>query len=159
MSVDPDRFRSVLSRFASGVTVVSALDADGADHGMTVSAFSSVSLTPPLVLACIDHAASMHGVLTSAEFFGISILSLEHEPLARHFADAAVDRWAGVRSVRGTTGVALVEGALAHLECRVDSRHDAGDHMIVIGEVIEGTVAAGPPPLIYFRGGYAELVR
>lgn len=158
MSVDADLFRSVLSRFASGVTVVSARDAEGRDHGMTVSAFCSVSLAPPLVLACVAHDASMHPVLSAVDVFGVSVLAESHEPLSRHFADREADRWEGVPMRRGGDGLPLVEGALATLECRVVARHEAGDHTIVVGRVEEATIGEGVP-LVYWRGGYAELQR
>ncbi|HYD51129.1 MAG TPA: flavin reductase family protein [Gemmatimonadaceae bacterium] len=159
MSVDPDRFRSLLSRFASGVTVLSLRDAAGRDHGMTVSAFCSVSLEPPLVLACVDRAASMHDLLLASDGpLGVSILSLAQEPLSRHFADADAERWAGVPMVRGESGVPLVAGAIAHLECRIVDRHPAGDHTILIARVERGELGEGGP-LVYFRGGYADLQR
>jgi len=158
MSVDADLFRSVLGRFASGVTVVSARDHAGLDHGMTVSAFASVSLDPPMVLACVDHASSMFAVLMAVEHFGVSILSSSQEPLSRHFADTASDRWAGVRAERGATGVPLVIGAVAHLECTVAARHRAGDHTIFVGRVEHAAIGAGHP-LIYYRSGYGEMRR
>jgi flavin reductase (DIM6/NTAB) family NADH-FMN oxidoreductase RutF len=156
VSIDPDTFRSVLSRFASGVTVVSARDHAEIDHGMTVSAFCSVSLEPPLVLACVDHEASMHAVLLAVEHFGVSVLSAAQEPLSRHFADPASNRWAGVRLHQGMTGVPLVDDAVAHLECRMEARHRTGDHTIFIGRVLHAAIGNGEP-LIYFRGGYTEL--
>src|SRR4029078_3295841 len=84
--IDSDTFRSVLGRFASGVSIVTARDDDGADHGMTVSAFASVSLEPPLVLVCSGHTASMHALLLENPRFGISVLSSEQEAYSRRFA-------------------------------------------------------------------------
>ena len=156
MAVDTDTFRSVMGRFATGVTVVTACDAEGRDHGMTVSAFSSVSLEPPLVLICVDHDATMHPVLRTAAYFGVNILSREQEAIARRFADRDADRFDGVGYARGQTGVALLERVLAHVECRVVDRHDAGDHTIIVGEV-ETAQAFADRPLLYYRGGYAEL--
>lgn len=156
--IDPHTFRSVLGRFATGVTVLTARDRAGADHGMTASAFCSVSLEPPLVLACIDEQAEMHAVLEAAGHFGISILSEEQEALSRRFAEVETNRFDGVGYSRGSTGVALIDGAIAHLECRITARHPAGDHMIVLGEVVEAA-ALGQRPLIYYRSGYAALER
>src|SRR5829696_179711 len=82
-ALDPDQFRSILGRFASGVTVVTAVDAGGRDHGMTVSAFCSVSLAPPLVLVCIDRDASMHELLHETTHFAVNILSSRQESLSR----------------------------------------------------------------------------
>lgn len=156
MSIEPDEFRSVLGRFASGVTVLTARDADGGDHGMTVSAFCSLSLEPPLVLACIDHAADMHSVLRSATHFGISILSDGQEALSRRFAELPSNRFDGIGYRRGESGVVLLDDALAHLECRSVKRLDAGDHTIHIGEVERSDAMKGMP-LLYYRGGYTQI--
>jgi flavin reductase (DIM6/NTAB) family NADH-FMN oxidoreductase RutF len=158
MSVDPDEFRSVLGRFASGVAVLTARSADGRDHGMTVSAFCSVSLVPPLVLACIDRSADMHDVLRGATHFGISILEEGQEALSRRFAELPSNRFEGIGYSRGETGVILLGEALAHLECRRIDRYDAGDHTICIGEVERAEALPGRP-LLYYRGGYAQLER
>ena len=85
MSIDPDTFRSVLGRFASGVTIITTRDENGQDHGMTVSAFSALSLTPPMVLACIDRSAGMYHVLQRTGFFTVNILSSPQEALSRRF--------------------------------------------------------------------------
>jgi flavin reductase (DIM6/NTAB) family NADH-FMN oxidoreductase RutF len=154
--IDPDTFRSVLGRFATGVTIATARDSAGVDHGMTVSAFSSVSLQPPLVLMCIDHAASMHELLLSYPPVGISILSSEQERHSRHFADTEAKGFAGVPFIRGETGVVLLEGALAHMECRPIDRFEGGDHTVFIATVEHGVARQGRP-LLYYRGGYGQL--
>lgn len=156
--IDPDTFRSVLGRFASGVTIVTMRDADGGDHGMTVSAFSSVSLEPPLILICVDHAASMHDLLVARPAFGVSILSAEQEAYSRRFADAEDDRFDGIAYVRGESGVVLLEDALAHLECHAVERFEAGDHTIIVAAVERAEPRHGRP-LLYYRGGYAQLER
>jgi flavin reductase (DIM6/NTAB) family NADH-FMN oxidoreductase RutF len=156
--VDAATFRSVLGRFASGVTVVTVYDEEGGDEGMTVSAFCSLSLVPPLILICVDHTASLHDAVQRATHFGVNILAAEQEPISRRFAGTDADRFEGLGFQRGKRGVALLDGALAHLECRVYARHEGGDHTIVIGEV-ESAVASRGKPLLYYRGGYAQLER
>jgi flavin reductase (DIM6/NTAB) family NADH-FMN oxidoreductase RutF len=156
MPIDPDTFRAALGRFASGVTVVTTRDDDGHDHGMTVSALCSASLEPPLVLACIGHEASMHSAMMQVEHFGVSILAAGQEQLARRFADQRSDRFEGVGFTRGQLGVALIDDALAHLECVVVDRHEAGDHTIVIGRV-EAAASHRGTPLAYYRGGYTQI--
>ena len=159
MTIDPDSFRSVLGRFASGITVVTTLDAQGRDLGMTASAFASVSLRPPLISVCIDHAASMYGALRGAERFGVNVLAAEQEALSRRFAAMeSSHRFDGIGYERGESGVVLLEDALAQLECRVVARHEAGDHTMFIGEV-ETASARSAAPLLYYRGGYAQLER
>jgi flavin reductase (DIM6/NTAB) family NADH-FMN oxidoreductase RutF len=161
--IDADTFRSVLGRFASGVTIVTARGPRGADddHGMTVSAFCSVSLDPPLILICVDQAASMYAVLREQPEFGVSILSAEHEASSRRFADTdESERFDGLAYERGENGTVLLAGALAHLECRVVQHVDAGDHTIFVASVerADARTAAGRP-LLYYRGGYAQLER
>ena len=156
--IDPDLFRSVLGRFASSVTVLSARDAKGTDHGMTVSAFSSVSLNPPLVLACVDRAASIYSTLFETDFVGISILSENQESCSRRFAEKDADRFDDLEIQRGKHGVALLKDALAHLECRIVARHEGGDHTIFVAAV-EHAAALSGRPLLYYRGGYAQLER
>jgi flavin reductase (DIM6/NTAB) family NADH-FMN oxidoreductase RutF len=159
MTIDPDTFRSVLGRFASGITVVTTLDEQGRDLGMTVSAFASVSLTPSLVSVCIDHAASMFGALSRAERFGVSILASDQEALSRRFAAMeSMHRFEGIGYDRGESGVVLLADALAHMECLRVAQHEAGDHTLFIGEV-ERATARDARPLLYYRGGYAQLER
>ena len=159
MTLDPDSFRSVLGRFASGITVITSADAEGRDVGMTANAFSSVSLKPPLVQVCVDQAASMFDALFHAERFGVNVLAAEQEALSRRFASVdSSHRFEGIGYTRGESGVVLLDEALAHLECRMVSRLEAGDHVIFIGEV-ERASARDAKPLLYYRGGYAQLDR
>lgn len=157
MSLDQDAFRAVLGRFASGVTIVTVLGANGRDYGMTVSAFSSVSLEPPLVMVCIGEEASLKPMIAEATHYGVSILASDQEPLSRRFA-AHGERFDGIGFIRGENGMALIDGALAFMECRIVARHRAGDHTVVIGEV-EAASVADARPLLYYRGGYAQLER
>jgi flavin reductase (DIM6/NTAB) family NADH-FMN oxidoreductase RutF len=157
--IDPDTFRSVLGRFASGITVVTTRDAEGGHCGMTVSAFCSVSLSPPLVLVCIDLAASMHDALLAAPHFAVNVLSAGQEAISRRFSGLDEHhRFDGVGYAQGLTGLALLDDALGHIECRRVAQHRAGDHTVVIGEV-EAAVAHPEQPLLYYRGGYAQLER
>ncbi|MCA0374978.1 MAG: flavin reductase family protein [Gemmatimonadetes bacterium] len=156
--IDPDLFRAVLGRFASGVTVVTALDATGQPHGMTVSAFASLSLEPPLVLICIGTDATMAPVLATASTFTVNILADGQEALSRRFAGTHDDRFAGVGHKTGTLGDPVLDDVLAWLACRVVERHPAGDHVILIGAV-EDSAARDGKPLLYYRGGYAQLER
>lgn len=158
MPIGPDEFRAVLGRFASGVTILSARDTEGRDHGMTVSAFCSTSLVPPLVLACIDRTADMYKVLPKASHFGISVLAEGQEALSRRFAELESGRFDGIGYKRAESGVVLLDDAIAHLECRSIDRHDAGDHAIYVGEV-EWASYGQDGPLLYYRGGYAKLER
>jgi flavin reductase (DIM6/NTAB) family NADH-FMN oxidoreductase RutF len=158
MSVDQHAFRAVLGRFSSGVTVVTTIDASGEDRGMTVSAFCSVSLDPPLILICVDHAASIHDTMSRATDFTVNILSEGQEALARRFAGPDPDRFDGTGFSRGANGVAILDDVLGYVQCRVTNRHSTGDHDVIIGEVEEAMADEGRP-LLYYRGGYAQLER
>jgi flavin reductase (DIM6/NTAB) family NADH-FMN oxidoreductase RutF len=158
LSVSADEFRSVLGRFPSGVTVVTTKARDGTDQGMTVSAFCSVSLDPPLVLVCIEKTASAYTALTTATSFVVNILSADQEQIARRFSIVDIDRFEGVGYERSQNGIAILEDVLGVLECSRTALHEAGDHTVVIGEVEASQVNDGSP-LLYYRGGYAQLER
>ncbi|MBY0492381.1 MAG: flavin reductase family protein [Gemmatimonadaceae bacterium] len=156
--IDHDLFRAVLGRFASGITVITAAAPDGTPHGMTVSAFSSLSLEPPLILACIANDATMAPLLNQCASFTVNILSSQQEALSRRFAGPLDDRFAGVGYTTGELGNPVLEDVLAWLECRLVARHPAGDHTIMVGQVEHAGVRDGRP-LLYYRGGYAQLER
>ncbi len=156
MTVSKDEFRRALGHFASGVTVVTSRSEDGALRGITVSAFSSLSLEPPLVLICIDKRASLHDHLNEGDHFAVNILAQDQELVSRRFASKDPDRFEGLGYREGDTGAPLINGALTSLECCVTHSYPGGDHTIVIGEVLATHVSEGHP-LAYFRGGYVRL--
>ncbi|OLD43422.1 MAG: hypothetical protein AUI63_07840 [Gemmatimonadetes bacterium 13_1_40CM_2_60_3] len=145
-----------LGRFPSGVTVVTTRGADGSDQGMTVSAFCSLSLDPPLVLICIEHSASVHEALTTAPGFVVNILAARQEQIARRFSIVDIERFEGVGFTRSSSGYAILDDILGLIECRRVALHDGGDHTIIVGEV-EATRIENGTPLLYYRGGYAQL--
>jgi flavin reductase (DIM6/NTAB) family NADH-FMN oxidoreductase RutF len=140
------------------VTVVTTKAADGSDQGMTVSAFCSVSLEPPLVLICIEKTASAWDALTNTPGFVVNILSASQEQIARRFSIIDIDRFEGVGYSRSQNGFAVLDDVLGVIECNTFAMHDAGDHTIIVGEV-EATRAEKGTPLLYYRGGYAQLER
>ena len=126
---------------------------------MTVSAFSALSLTPPLVLACIDKSAAMHDILTRTGFFTVNVLASPQEALSRRFSDVdAPQRFDGIGFTRGRKGAPVLDDVLAVVECTLVSRIDGGDHGIFVGAV-ETAVTEELRPLLYYRGGYAQLER
>ncbi|MFI5232239.1 MAG: flavin reductase family protein [Gemmatimonadales bacterium] len=155
--INATTFRHALGRFPSGVTVVTVRGADGRDFGMTVSAFASVSLNPPLVLVCIGDDATIAGAVADAGHFAVSVLAEDQDALAQRFAESDTDRFAGTTVSRGTTGIALLDGAVAHLECAIVARHRGGDHTIVVGEVLAATAVEDGRPLVYQRGAFRRL--
>ena len=156
--IDSDTFRSVLGRFASGVTVLTARSND-TDVGMTVSAFCSLSLDPPLVLACVAKSADLHHLLPDKRHVVFNILSASQEWLSRRFAEEEGSRrFDGVGLRRSQQGVAILVDVLASIEAHIVERHDGGDHTIFIAEV-DAATSHDLRPLLYYRGGYAELER
>lgn len=125
---------------------------------MTVSAFCSLSLIPPLVIICIEKTASAHQALTTADGFVVNILSAKQEQIARRFAIVDIDRFEGVGYSRVQSGIAVLDDVVAVAECRRTTLYDGGDHTIIVGSV-EAARAENTKPLLYYRGGYSQLER
>jgi len=153
-------FRSTVGAFATGVTVVTTRGEEHA-YGMTANAFSSVSLDPPLILVCVINPSEGADHITRNGVFAVNILSVDQEPLSRYFASR--DRPKGRDAFRDvphrvlTSGSPILEGAAAFMDCRVHAMHEAGDHLIFIGEVLELDVQDGGTPLVFHGGGYRLL--
>jgi flavin reductase (DIM6/NTAB) family NADH-FMN oxidoreductase RutF len=156
MSVDAASFRRTMGQFASGVTVVTTRDASGRTLALTVSAFCSVSLEPPLVLVCIDHRSEANRGLRESGLFAVSVLADHQEDVSRRFAAPGADKLEGFPFLDSGLGLPLVPGALAHVECRVRSFHDEGDHAVWVGEV-RGAAARPGRPLLHYGGDYRRL--
>ena len=157
MSVDASSFRRTMGRFASGVTVVTTRDASGQTLALTVSAFCAVSLEPPLVLVCIDHRSEANRGLRESGLFAVSVLADHQEDVSRRFAAPGAEKLAGFSFLDSRLGLPLVPGALAHVECRVRSFHDEGDHAVWVGEVRDAAAHPGSP-LVHHGGYYRRLV-
>jgi flavin reductase (DIM6/NTAB) family NADH-FMN oxidoreductase RutF len=157
MTIRPEAFRDALARWASGVTIVTARNGDDV-HGMTVSAFSSVSLDPPLVLVCADRSSNTHGVIRGGGVFSVNVLARGQEELSNLFADKKREdvRFDGLDCAEGATGCPRIPGAAWALDCRVSAELDAGDHVIYVGEVVDSAVS-DLEPLVYYRGAYHTL--
>ena len=154
----PQRLRRVFGTYATGVTVISSAH-NGALHGMTVNSFTSVSLSPPMVLYCSTLGATYECVVAHRHFV-VNILSAEQLELARVFAGqtgvADSERFGGVQYSLNQAGCPVLDGCLAHLECKVKQVIRAGDHEIILAEV-EAIREAEGPPLLFFRGKFPEL--
>lgn len=160
MSFEAAEFRRILGHLATGVAVVSAADPQSGDpRGLTANAVASVSLDPPLVLACVERTADTHACIERAGAFAVSILGADDEALARRFADYPSDRkFSGAAYRSEVTGAPVLDEALAWVDCRVWASYDGGDHTIFVGEVLAGDAGDGSP-LLYFRGGYGRIAR
>ncbi len=153
--IDPRRFRSALGRFCTGVTVVTT-ERDGEIHAMTANAFTSVSLHPPLVLVSIDHRTRMHALLPDTRRYGVSVLASDQERTAWHFAGRPM---ADPGDLFGwLADVPVVRGAIAHVACTLYGEHEAGDHTLYLGEVVDLAERAGDP-LLFHGGAFGTLSR
>ncbi len=156
MSLQQAEFRRALGHFASGITIVTTQHEDQL-HGTTVSSLCSLSLEPPLVLICIDLQATIHNLIRESGIFGINILAEHGEALSRHFARRIPDKFSEIAYSLGVTGVPLLEGTLAILECRVTAQYPGGDHAIFVGEVVATSTASHHQPLLYYRSQYNRI--
>jgi flavin reductase (DIM6/NTAB) family NADH-FMN oxidoreductase RutF len=154
LAVDAPAFRQALSQFASGVTVVTTQGPDG-PLGLTVTAFSSLSLDPPLVLVCIDRRSEAHAGFERGTF-AVSLLAEGQEPVSRRFACGGPAKFAEGGLLAGESGLLLVAEALAHLECRVTAAVPGGDHVIYVG-LVERASAREGRPLVHHARGYRRL--
>ena len=160
MSATQAEFRRAMGCFATGVTILT-LDNDGEVHGMTANAFASVSLTPPLVLVCVDHSTRTHAHLHAKQRFGVNVLGEGQLSISDYYARPErthenAEAEAGARFDRTNHGTPMLHGSLAFLECRLHSSQIAGDHTIFIAEVEEVVVRDGDP-LLFFRAKYRKV--
>jgi flavin reductase (DIM6/NTAB) family NADH-FMN oxidoreductase RutF len=156
MSFSSFDFRRAMSHFATGITVVTTAH-DGINYGITVNAFCSVSLEPPLVLICIDKTTYPHNVLKLSKFYGVNMLSEEQQYLSQRFANReSMSSFEDLKFFTITTGAPLLEETLASLDCRVVAEHDGGDHTIFVAEVLalRYTGEDETEPLLYYRSNY-----
>jgi flavin reductase (DIM6/NTAB) family NADH-FMN oxidoreductase RutF len=156
MAISKDEFRAALGSFASGVTVVTTKDSDGKLHGMTVSAFCSVSMNPPLILICILKETPCYYAFEEAKAFVVNILSESQQHLSNHFASRQHDKFTGIAHNSGILGLPVLDDCLVNLECSLKHSYDGGDHTIFVGEIQKATVKDGKP-LAYFHGKYREI--
>lgn len=152
-AIDPRELRKALGTFMTGVTVITTVDGEDRPRGFTANSFTSVSLEPPLVLVCIDHNALSYPVYAETEHFAVNVLAEEQREVSGIFAGKAADKFSYVSWHRGMTGSPVIDGSLSWVDCRVHKRVEAGDHLILIGEVQDFHYTPANP-LGYFRGAY-----
>ena len=160
--IGPDDFRRLLGHFASGVTVVTTRDSQGRPAGLTASAFTSVSLNPPMILVCVAQNAQSYEALQGADRFAVNILGQGQETLSNRFAtksSSAAEKFEGIGYKPGMLGLPILADALASLECTTIHAYPGGDHTIFVGRIEAGASrdGDGAEPLLYYRGRYRQL--
>lgn len=153
--ISPELYRKTLGSFPSGVTIVTAYDAQGRVTGLTASAFSALSMDPPLVLVCPQYNSESYRVLSSASHFAINILAGHQTPEAYAFAKKGEDKVRAIAELaieRGSCDVPLLKGAVASIECRHWKEYEGGDHAILVGHVENMLVEEQSTPMVYCRG-------
>jgi flavin reductase (DIM6/NTAB) family NADH-FMN oxidoreductase RutF len=156
--IDQAIFRSVLGQFGSGMTIVT-LYHEGRKHGITVSSFCSLSLTPPLILVCIDCRSQSHELMQKTENFAVNILAEDDEWIARQFASRVNDKFANLSTHRGVIDAPLLDTALAILECQLVDLLPGGDHSIFVGKVLAAKENNDARPLLYHKSKFHHIPR
>lgn len=154
---DARTLRDAMGCFATGITVVTAHNAEGVPVGLTANSFTSVSLDPPLLLVCVANTSSNAAILRGAERFAVNLLHLGQQPTSSRFAGKAEDRFAETPWEVGEMGPPVLTGSLGAFECAREAVHEGGDHFILLGRVLKATFEPRRDPLLYFRGKYRRL--
>ena len=159
IDVSPTALRAALGRYATGVTIVTCLDAEGARVGLTANSFSALSLEPPLVLWSLRRSSPSVAAFHTARHFAVNVLAESQVELSRRFASPVPDRFAEGLWGAGLGGVPVLAGAAAVLECERGAEHEAGDHLLFIGVVrrLANTAGLSAPPLLFHGGHYHML--
>ena len=156
MPFEAQELRRVMGTFCTGVTIITTRDDAGRPFGLTANAITSLSLVPPLVLICVDRKAESHTHFFTSKVFVVNVLSEEQEAISRRFAVSGGEKFTDIPCRPGRLGALVLEGTLAHLECRIVETHEGGDHVIHVGEV-EHAEAHGGRPLLFYQGKYERL--
>lgn len=161
VTIDPQTFKNTMSRFASGVTVITTRQA-GEKHGMTASSFCSVSLEPPLVLVCVAKHLRSHCLIEGSGVFAVNILSADQQAWGLRFAGMVPgleDRFAGIDCCTATTGSPILPDTLGWVDCHLRHAYDGGDHTIFVGQVVAGGTNGKIEPLLYYNRDWQKIRR
>ncbi|MBF6569477.1 MAG: flavin reductase family protein [Candidatus Binataceae bacterium] len=156
MPIEKSELRRVMGHFATGVSIITTVDKDGKPAGLTANALTSVSLTPPLLLICVDKKAESYHCFDESKVFTVNLLTADQEGLSRKFAVSGGEKFEGVSFSRGANGAPILNGVLTFMECKVVGVYDGGDHTIYLGEIEEASTSEGEP-LLFYRGGYRSF--
>ena len=159
MVIDPATFRKVLGHYPTGVCVITSTDHEGRPIGMSVGSFTSVSLTPPLVAFFPDQRSTTWQSIRATGHFCVNVLGDDQGAMSQKFAKSSADKFAGVVHRTSELGLPILDGVVAWIDCQVHAVHEAGDHLIVVGNVVSLATDQGAEPLIFHKGGYRQMSR
>src|SRR6058998_1434042 len=148
MATEPSKLRKVMGCFATGVTIITTRDQSGKPYGLTANAVTSLSLSPPLLLLCVDRKAETYPHFFDSKTFVLNILAEDQEAISRRFATTGGDKFAGLEFRLGRLGTPILAGTLGHVECRIIDTLEGGDHVIHIGEVKHADARGEPADLL-----------
>ena len=154
--VDQRHFRDVMGTFATGVTIITTVESE-VPYGITANSFTSVSLSPPLVMFCLGKSSTNFEFFMEADCFAVNILTEQQDALSARFAAYEGNRFEGIDWVTWETGAPILKNVVSAIDCRLEATHDAGDHIIMVGQVVRAEKQNDTEPLLYFQGGYKKL--
>ncbi|HLF41484.1 MAG TPA: flavin reductase family protein [Acidimicrobiia bacterium] len=154
--IDSGEFRRVLGHFATGVTIITGMQGDQ-PVGMAANSFTSVSLDPPFVLVCMARTSETWPLIQGSGAFAVNMLAEGQEDVCRRFSAKGTDRFAGTGWEPAATGSPILRDSLAYVDCTIEVEHEAGDHVIVLGRVVDMGRLVDGRPLVFWRGGYGRL--
>lgn len=157
INFDPKKFRQVLGSYGTGVAVITTLNADKEDIGVTVNSFSSVSLDPPLILFSMANTSNSTAAFIFSRKFVVNMVALDQEVIAMNFSRPSTADWSSVYTCPAENGCVKISGSLAYLECNLECTYKGGDHVILIGRVTKLELTSEKLPLIFFKGGYGTF--
>lgn len=157
MKIDSRELRDALGRFATGVCVITTVSRDGKPLGLTANSFASVSLDPPLVLWSLQNNSEVYDIYSAPEYYAINVLGAEHEALSNRYAKKGDHLMDPDHFSTGVFGSPLVHDALVSFECELHAAHQGGDHLIIVGRVLDMQSRTGGDPLLFFGGAYRAL--
>ena len=157
MNLDARELRNALGQFATGVCVISTVNKDGQAVGMTANSFSSVSLDPPLVLWSLQNGSDIYDTFANPDSFSINVLALEQEDLSNLYARKGDHRMPEEHYALGRNGAPMLRDALVSFECDLHATHEGGDHLIIVGRILDVVSRPTGKPLLFHGGSYGEL--
>jgi flavin reductase (DIM6/NTAB) family NADH-FMN oxidoreductase RutF len=157
MNIDGRELRDALGRFATGVCLITTVSEEGEALAMTANSFSSVSLDPPLVLWSLQNNSDVYDIFARPRYYAINVLASEQESLSNQYARKGQHQLDSAHFSPGKYGAPVISNALVSFECELDATHEGGDHLIIVGRVLDMSTRPSGDPLLFYCGGYREL--